>query len=201
MALPMVHILVAERWAGNHPEYMNDAEFYLGAISPDAIHIRDHDDKSHKNYVHLDNWTALHPEKVIAYWEKRHAPFDVGYGLHVLTDALWVRARVEKLPELNDPHGGLNKELYYRDTFLTDFELYREGGNALFAILAKAMPPKDHPMLTFDEFSQWQREVMKMYNGPCPKQGRAEYITPAYAHRFVEECQQELNAIYGRVKR
>ena len=201
MALPMVHLLVAERWAENHPEYKDNAEFYLGAISPDAIHIRDHDDKSHKNYVHLDNWTVLHPEKVIAYWQKYHAPFDIGYGLHVLTDALWVRARIELLPELNAPNGGLNKELYYRDTFLTDFALYREGGRALFRIMEKGEAPCDHPLLTHDEFVQWQRDVMAMYEGPCPKRGNAEYITPAYARTFVETCQKELNSIYGRFER
>lgn len=201
MALPMVHLLVAERWARNHPQYAQNAGFYLGAISPDAIHIRDHDDKSHKNYVHLNNWMALHPDEVIAYWRKRSAPFDIGYGIHVLTDALWVRARLEQLPQLNLPDGGLDKEKYYRDTFLTDFELYRDGGEALFRKMGEGKAPSDHPLLTQEEFAQWQRDVLKAYRGKCPKTGRAEYITCAYARRFVEECQKELDSIYGRFEK
>ena len=44
MALTMVHLLVADRWAAEHPAYMDSPEYYLGAVSPDAIHIRDKDD-------------------------------------------------------------------------------------------------------------------------------------------------------------
>ena len=198
MALPMVHLLVARRWTKDHPEYASDADFYLGTISPDAIHIRDHDDKSHKNAIHLNNWTALHPQEVLDYWCDHPTPFDIGYGIHVLTDALWVKERLEKLPQLNLPDGNLNKELYYRDTFVTDFALYRAGVKRLFGILEKGRAPKDHPLLTYDEFTQWQQKVIEAYRGECPKQGKAAYITCAYARRFVESCQNELNSIYGR---
>ena len=68
MALTMVHLLVAARWAEGYPTYADCPEFYLGAISPDAIHIRDKDDKSHKNEIHLNNWVNPHPEDVIDYW-------------------------------------------------------------------------------------------------------------------------------------
>ena len=56
-------------------------------------------------------------------------------------------------------------------------------------------------MLTKDEFTQWQREVAAAYRGECPKTGTAELIDCAYARRFVEDCQDELNQIYGRLKR
>ena len=201
MALPMVHLMVAERWARERPEYARSADFYLGAISPDAIHIRDHGDKSHKNYVHLNNWTELHPDEVLAYWRERGAPSDIGYGIHVLTDALWVRERMKRLPQLMLPGGGLNTELYYRDTFLTDFALYREDAGRLCRQMEAGNAPEGHPMLTKDEFTQWQREVAAAYRGECPKMGTAELIDCAYARRFVEDCQDELNQIYGRLKR
>ncbi len=198
MALVMVHLLVAQRWTKEHPQYAEDADFYLGAISPDAIHIRDHDDKSHKNYVHLNNWTVLHPEDVLAYWREHHTPFDIGYGIHVLTDALWVKARLEKLPQMNLPDGGIHKRLYYQETFLTDFALYHEDGGRLFEIMAKGKAPENHPYLTQEEFVCWQHDVIQTYQGECPKKGTAQYITCAYAHGFVEACQETLNRIYGR---
>ena len=40
MALLMVHLRVAQAWAARHSEFAENPEFYLGAISPDAIHIR-----------------------------------------------------------------------------------------------------------------------------------------------------------------
>ena len=73
MALSMVHLLLARRWARGHEEYLECPEFYLGAISPDAMHIRFHDDKSRKDEFHLGNWGSVHEEKVHAYW-REHLP-------------------------------------------------------------------------------------------------------------------------------
>ena len=64
MALQMVHLLTARLWALAHAEYRDCPEFYLGAISPDAIHIRDGNDKSHKNEIHLNNWRSPDPDRV-----------------------------------------------------------------------------------------------------------------------------------------
>ena len=98
MALTMVHLLVADRWAEAHPGYRDNPEFYYGAISPDAIHIRDGGDKSRKDEFHLHNWRSLHPDEVIDYWRGRFSPFDVGYGVHVLTDCQWVQRYTRCLP-------------------------------------------------------------------------------------------------------
>ena len=65
MAYMMVHLLVARRWAEGHPEFLESPEFYYGAIAPDAIHVRDGNDKSHKNEIHLNNWGRLHEQDVI----------------------------------------------------------------------------------------------------------------------------------------
>ena len=67
MALTMVHLLVADKWAKGHPEYLDSPEYYYGAVAPDAIHIRDGNDKSHKNEIHLNNWGTLHRQDVIDY--------------------------------------------------------------------------------------------------------------------------------------
>ena len=111
MALTMVHLLVAERWAEAHPAYYEDSGFYLGAISPDAIHIRDGDDKSHKNEIHLNNWMSPHPEDVAAYWQEHRSPFDVGYGVHVLTDGQWVPRFRQRLPGMILPSGLLDTNI------------------------------------------------------------------------------------------
>lgn len=61
MALSMVHLLVARRWAREREDLFSSAQFYLGAISPDAMHVRFHDDKSRKDEFHLGNWLSVHP--------------------------------------------------------------------------------------------------------------------------------------------
>ena len=100
MALTMVHLLAADRWAQGRPAYRDCPEFYYGAISPDAVHVRDGYDKSHKNEIHLNNWCELHEDDVLNYWHRRFTPFDVGYGVHVLTDAQWVPRYKQCLPGL-----------------------------------------------------------------------------------------------------
>lgn len=198
MALTMVHLLAADKWAQGHPEYLSSPEFYLGAISPDAIHVRDHDDKSHKDEIHLFNWRSPKPENVIAYWHDHSTPFDIGYGVHVLTDAQWVPRYVERLPGLLFPNGRLNINVYYNDNFQTDFALYRETPRArqLLAMVETAQAPSGHPLLTYDEFDQWRRDIAEAYHGECKYHNPVQYITPEYVRAFIADSTDLIEKVY-----
>ncbi len=190
MALTMVHLLAADRWAQGHPAYRDCPEYYLGAISPDAIHIRDHDDKSHKDYIHLHNWQLARPEEVAAYWREHASPFDIGYGIHVLTDGQWVPRYRERLSGLLRPDGMLNVDIYYHDTWVTDFFLCRTRPELprILGMIERAAAPEDHPLLTADELAAWRDMTVEMYRGDCPRQGAPQFVTPDYVLTFVEEC-------------
>lgn len=199
MALQMVHLLVAQKWAQAHAEYRNNPEFYLGAISPDAIHIRDGNDKSRKDEFHLYNWMQPNVENVIAYWREHHTPFDVGFGVHVLTDAQWVPRYRSRIPQLVYPDGKIDIQTYYNDTYVTDFELYREcGGAELFNLVERGEAPADHPLLTREEFAQWQRDMLDCYRGECPKRDPVKYINRAYIEDFVNDAQSLIDEVFGR---
>lgn len=200
MALLMVHLLAVQRWAESHAEFKYSPDFYLGAISPDAIHIRDKDDKSRKNEIHLNNWTVAHPDEVIEYWKVHNTPFDIGYGLHVLTDCQWVQSRNIYFPHLILPDGRLNTKVYYADTCSTDYRIYHRDDNSrwLFEMVEKGKAPADHPLLTEYELSQWQVEKVEEYrqsNGNLPP---ATYFDVAYVEKFVVECQALLEETYRR---
>ena len=201
MALTMVHLLVADRWAAGHPEYRDCPEFYYGAISPDAVHIRDGGDKSHKDEIHLHNWRAAHPDEVIAYWRERLAPFDVGYGVHVLTDCQWVPRYTERLPGLFGPDGRLDIDRYYNDTFVTDFALYRHNPRleALLERIGTASTPADHPLLGAYEFSQWRRTILEAYRGECPRHDPPRCVDEAYVKEFVEDAIAYIDEVFARV--
>lgn len=199
MALLMVHLLAAQRWAQAHEEYRTCPEFYLGAISPDAIHVRDHDDKSHKNEIHLNNWMNPHPKDVLAYWRVRHAPFDVGYGVHVLTDAQWVPRFRARVPEILLPDGKVDTGIYYNDTFVTDFQLYRDcGGRQLFDWVEQGRAPEDHPLLTHYELEEWKKMMVNSYRGECPKHDPVRYIGREYVESFIDDCQELFEQVYRR---
>lgn len=198
MALTMVHLLAAARWAQDRPEYRDCPEFYLGAISPDAIHIRDHDDKSHKDYIHLHNWQRPHPEEVAAYWSAHAAPFDIGYGVHVLTDGQWVPRYRERLGGMMRPDGRLDVDVYYRDTWVTDFRLFRDRTALprILGLIETAAVPGDHPLLTADELGAWRDLTVQAYRGECPRQGEPRFVTPAYVLEFVGDCSALIDETY-----
>ena len=201
MALTMVHLLAAERWARGHVEFADSPDFYLGAISPDAIHIRDHDDKSHKDEIHLFNWRSPHPEHVAAYWRERSSPFDIGYGVHVLTDGQWVPRYHERLPGMLKPDGRPDTDIYYNDTFVTDFALYdaEKELHRILDMIAAAKVPNDHPLLTADELSQWRDAIVKAYHGDCPKRDPVRFVTEAYVREFVVDCTGLIDETYNAV--
>ena len=198
MALLMVHLAVAERFAAIHPEYADIPEFYLGVISPDAIHERDGGDKSRKDFYHLYNWQSPDLKAVADYWRVYRSPFDVGFGVHVLTDAQWV-PKFRKIDGLMQG-GRLDREQYYHDTFLTDFELFEREKFAerMLPMLEKAVPPTDHPLLTAEEFSGWRDGTVRTYRKPCRESGKQKYIDLDYVDRFFEECMPMIDEAYRK---
>ena len=201
MALVMVHLLVADRWTAAHPEYRESPEFYYGAISPDAIHIRDGGDKSRKDEFHLHNWRSPHPDEVIDYWRGRFSPFDVGYGVHVLTDCQWVQRYTRCLPGIFRPDGRLDVDTYYNDTFVTDFRLHDEIPRleAILKMIGDARTPKDHPLLTEYEFDQWRKRMLEAYRGECPKHDPPRFINVEYVRAFVEDAIALIDEVFSRV--
>lgn len=198
MALTMVHLWVADRWAQGHPEYLDCPDYYLGAISPDAITIRDGFDKTHKDDIHLNNWRKLHREPVEAYWRARPAPFDIGYGVHVLTDCQWVARYKARIPGILLPDGRMNTEVYYNDTFITDFALYHAMPRlqAILELLPKASVPDDHPLLTGYEFDEWRKLIYKSYHGECPRHDPVTFIDVDYVKDFIGDSIPLIDEIY-----
>lgn len=198
MALPMVHLVAARMWAQDKPAYINCPEYYLGTISPDAIHIRDGNDKSHKDEIHLRNWRVPNPGRVAEYWRTHRTPFDAGYGLHVLLDGQWAVGFRSAFPEMLLPSGKPDPEIYYNDTYRLDFALFDQYTKDGFFedMLKQAVAPLDHPLLTAYEISAWRDETFRFYDRPCPKNDPIRFITREYLDHFLGECFALPNELY-----
>ena len=201
MALPMVHLLAARAWALDKPELIDNPDYYLGAISPDAIHIRDGDDKSRKNLIHYNNWRTPDPDAVLAYWREHDTPFDIGYGIHVLLDGQWATDFRREFPQMLLPSGKPDPKIYYNDTCATDFQLYRESPltQELMDLVRRGRAPEDHPMLTKHEFVAWREATFDFYlRKPWPVDGPARYLDMDYTEHFLQKCLQLMTTTYER---
>jgi len=199
MALPMIHLLAASIWSQDKNELIACPEYYLGTLSPDAIHIRDGDDKSHKDEIHLGNWRRPNPQNVINYWREHNTPFDIGYGIHVLLDGQWATGFRADFPKMLLPGGKPVPRLYYNDTCQIDFALYADCGGATeyMKLLPAAKVPTDHPLLTAYEISAWRDEMIAFYQRPCPMSDPIRFITRDYVETFLHTCQQLMTDTYN----
>lgn len=203
MALPMVHLLAAWMWAQDKPELLKNPDYYLGAISPDAIHVRDGNDKSHKNEIHLNNWRYPDPDAVLRYWQSHSTPFDMGYGVHVLLDGQWAVEFRRRFPQMLLPNGKPDPDIYYTDTCITDFSLYADCEQTPFFMdmIRRGSAPADHPLLRQSEFEGWRQDTLEFYQRPCPKQGEVRYIDQTYVQSFLDHCTKLMTFTYERMKK
>ena len=58
--------------------------------------------------------------------------------------------------------------------------------------------PVDHPLLTAAELDGWRKWMWDMYTTDAQERGRAEFITEAYVHRYVEDALPLMDALYAR---
>ncbi|MDV2686963.1 hypothetical protein RYX56_21670, partial [Alkalihalophilus lindianensis] len=93
------------------------SQFYLGSISPDAIHMRSNADKSAKRKTHLTpigqrrievndiDFVKSLPNFIKANQSKSDVDFLWGYCVHLLTDVYWIKRIYHKFVEdyRNDP--------------------------------------------------------------------------------------------------
>lgn len=202
MALPMIHLLAAYDWAKDRPEYAACPEFYLGTISPDAIHVRDGRDKSHKNEVHLNNWRSPDPDAVLAYWRGHKTPFDIGYGIHVLLDGHWAVGFRRDFPEMLLPGGKPDPEIYYNDISPVDSRLYYGSPLRpfLFGMLERAAPPEDHPLLTSAEIGVWRDSMREFYAVEKHPKRPIRFITMEYVQAFLDRCSGIFNEVIERME-
>ena len=196
MALSMVHLLAARRFARERKSIFNCPEYYLGAIAPDAMHVRFKDDKSRKNEFHLGNWTEPNDDQVFAYWKGHSSAFDLGYGVHVMTDARWIPRIKRSFPDLVNERGAVSPMPYYADVYQTDYALFEKSPERpeIFRLLASTHAPKDHPLLTAAEIETWRDMQLRFYDAPCPYSEPVRHIDVPYIFDFLNDLLPELEA-------
>ena len=206
MPLPMVHLSVAVALSEKEGIFPS-ADFLLGSLAPDAIHMRPNSVKLDKEHVHLIDLGAS-PSQLLQIFrteygldQSRPVGFAGGYLTHLLTDRLWWQTvitpfRAKFPPAFPDSDF---RRLYYRYTDRIDLDLYRQmpWRPLAWSSLQAATAVDFVPFLTAVEILQWRDRTLCWYDDPA----HASTVEPVYISRldtqaFIVRAAEEINALF-----
>lgn len=205
MPLPMVHLGIARLYATDFPILVNCPEFYLGSISPDAIHMRGNIDKNDKRITHLHAEGPEWEYNVINFLKQnrnnKNYSFLLGYGIHILTDIIWwetvyMKFKQEYEKNLN-PVQDL-KSAYYNDTDQLDFELYKksEWRESIWNLLQKSECYSVESLLKESEISTWKSHTLKYFDTEVSRhKNPIRYFTIEELESFMKEAASRIKNI------
>ena len=205
MPLPMIHLSVAvniERNLGLE----NSPLFFLGSISPDAIHMRIDSSSKDKSKTHYKGETkdeSLENVRIMlkcakALEEEDLKIFILGYCTHILTDLVWLDT-VYKNYRTTLAQSKLELEhraLYYKETDYIDFKLYREAPwrERIWNELSISKAIDFHDILTSEEIENWKIRTLTWFDDDekDPKIP-PEFIKEDMIDEFVIEATEYIN--------
>jgi hypothetical protein len=201
----MVHLSVAHRLISDHGLPASPA-FYLGSISPDAIHMRPGTGRQDKLAVHLigEQGLQLHRLKALL-TESRAAAgensvaarFAAGYVAHVLTDDFWreeVLLPFRKRFVGHIPYPEL-RALYYSECDKNDIDLYDEQPwrprvwEWLRVAQARAVSVAETTILSASEVDGWRYRVLDWFDAHRDKADyEPQQITREMMQAFIRQA-------------
>lgn len=215
MPLPMVHLGVANNIveSGFHVDDLPD--FYLGVISPDAIHMRHNADRTDKHKTHLipegKMMEEIDEQEYCSFLlnfvktRKSHVntSFLWGYCIHILTDLLWSKSVysdfVAKYRE--DPSPVQDERwAYYNDTDILDFELFRgcRWREKVWDLLKQAEASDFLDLLSAGEIRAWKERTLHWYDsGESMHKNPVRYIEKPDVLNFISECSEKILRLIG----
>jgi hypothetical protein len=207
MPLPMVHLSVAVALS-EKAGYFPSADFLLGSLAPDAIHMRPHSVKLDKEHVHLIDLGAS-PQDLLQLFRSNYGlhesqpdGFSGGYLAHLLTDRLWWQTiitpfRTKFPPDFPEPDF---RKLYYRDTDRIDLDLYRLASwrPQAWSSLESASAADFPPFLTAAEIMQWRDRTLRWFDDPAHTAlGQPVYLTLLDTQTFIVQAVNEIARLFA----
>lgn len=195
MPLPMVHLAVAVKLK-DRLRITDEGAFYLGAIAPDGIHMREGATPEDKIKSHMGMRGTRYENEMNAKILLGQGDFLAGYAVHLVTDMYWhqevFNAFYQKFkarfPDEN------HRSAYYNDCDRIDLQLYREEPwvAEVYAALSRAHGEDAMDLLTAEEVEKWRLRQLHWFEQDFSHLKPAEYITraqiDAYIDYAVEKC-------------
>ena len=208
MPLPMVHLSTAVKIS--ILQGLKSPEFYLGSISPDAVHmrtgfVRDDKPRSHCNARMLTSINELDSLCVmIKNSVCKEREFLLGYLIHILTDLFWEDTILKTYGEryAADATPIQDKRMaYYNDTDQLDFAFYEKENwrSEIWEMLAQTKDFAVENAVNKDEVAAWKYRTLNWYNsGKSQHTNPIKYITYEDLDNFTsyaaEKCEEYLQS-------
>ena len=204
MPLPMVHLNIAKRIVDLGYKVNKMPQFYLGIISPDAIHMRKDSDRTHKNDTHLlpegKKWSNVDEKEYFIFMKNFFSKnivnvdndFLRGYGLHIITDMMWskqVYIYFEKKYEQDPSPIQEIRMAYYNDTDILDQVIFNESywKNDVWEKLIISESDDFIDYLSKEEIELWKERTLHWFDeGVSRHKNPIRYIFREDIDIFVE---------------
>jgi len=212
MPLPMVHLSVAHKLINAGLQIKDQPQFYLGSISPDAIHMRANIVPAEKSATHLipdgqtrgsmwnntsgDDYVKLVFDFIEANKPNTNLDFLLGYAVHNLTDMYWTNNIYYQFATDYEtsaaPIENLQKA-YYIDTDIVDYVLYTTSPwqPDIWQLLQTATSSNFLNLLSASEIKLWNERTLNWYTKPENQykfEGTPKYITQQDTENFISQC-------------
>lgn len=205
MPLPMVHLGTAREYARSCPLLLNCPEFYLGSISPDAIHMRQNSTSEDKSISHFHAEGDIWKENVLNFIKQNRTKpnynFLLGYGIHILTDIIWYETIYAKFKSdyYKDSSPIQDARMaYYNDTDQLDFELYKicKWRKNIWDLLEEATPYDVDDILTANEINAWKIRTLHWFDSGASKhKNPIKYISIKDLTQFIKDAGNRIKGI------
>lgn len=197
MPLPMVHFGISHNLV-KKLKLSDVSLFYLGSISPDAVHVRDNFIRADKNTSHLydadiEVWRKNAKNLILRNSAVSENEFYTGYGIHILTDIYWSETVFSMFKDrYNEDHTPIQDEqmAYYNDTDKLDFELHDkcEYRPQIWNYLLNRKPVSINGLVSLDEVDLWKEQILHWFDkGESKHKNPIKYITHDDLIAFIEE--------------
>lgn len=197
----MVHLAVAYNIL-QHVDIEKQNQFYLGAIAPDAIHMRNGSTRQDKSKTHLrsqdnDVWEKRAIKLISDSLYKDDFSFRLGYGVHLLTDMMWfVSVFNNGMKSYDDDPNPIQSyaTAYYNDTDCIDTELYKTltYRQHICELLETAEPLAFDNLLTANEINKWKKRTLSWYDENNRQYKPIKYITMDDINEFIAKSSSDI---------
>lgn len=210
MAYQMIHMEIAYRLLNVLVDITHPAEFILGSVAPDSVHMNPDFEMGRKVKSHLfegcgewgdtrdyERWSHNIGEMFAKAWTMKgrtdYRDFVLGMCVHCLTDYwndlnIWRRLQREYIPLMSP---GEFKDAYYPEARGIDIWLYQNSKNtkAIIKLLSEASAFDVEGMVNREDMEKQRWHLLNVqYHVPTVDISRYRFLSADFLENFIESA-------------